>query len=131
MNASSITPVLPCDAIEPLIAFWSRFGFKVTISVPHGDVLGFAILENGQTQLMYQTHESLREDAPALAEAATKSRTLLFVRVDDIDATQRAAEGTRPVFPRRETFYGSIEFAVADPAGHIVTFAQFPGQPEA
>lgn len=131
MNATSITPVLPCDAIEPVVAFWEHFGFRVTISVPHGDVLGFVILENGLTQLMYQTHDSLREDAPALADAAVDSTTLLFVRVDDIDATQRAAEGADPVFPRRETFYGSIEFAVADPAGHIVTFAQFPEQAEA
>ena len=131
MLIASITPVLPCEAIEPVVAFWSRLGFSVAVSVPHGEVLGFAILDDGQTQLMYQTRASLREDAAALADAAEGSRTLLFIKVDDLDAVHRAVGDAPGVFPKRQTFYGSTEFAVTDPAGHVVTFAQLPEQADA
>lgn len=123
-NLQKLTPVLACAAIEPVLAFWKPFGLEVAVSVPHGEVLGFVILQGDGVELMYQTHASLREDAPTLAEAASGA-SLLFIQVSDIDQAASAAGDAPEVFARRQTFYGATEFAVRDPAGHVVTFAQF------
>jgi hypothetical protein len=49
----------------------------------------------------------------------------MFVEVDDLNAIEKALAGVKPVVPRRKTFYGSQELIVREPAGNVVTFAQF------
>lgn len=119
------TPVLAVERIEPVLPFWEALGFKRTVEVPDGERLGFVILSDGRTEVMYQTWASIGHDVPAVLEAARDGRTMLFVEVDDLDAVERALAG-HPVFlPRRTTFYDSTEIGWRDPAGHYVTFAQF------
>jgi uncharacterized glyoxalase superfamily protein PhnB len=36
-----------------------------------------------------------------------------------------ATKGTKVVMPERKAFYGAREIGVKDPAGHVLTFAQF------
>lgn len=120
-----LTANLFVDAIEPCLAFWKeRLGFTTTAEVPEGDKLGFAILTNGQVELMYQSWESLEKDVPG-AFARTQARsTGLFIEVSDLDAVERAMKGVTQLFPRRRTFYGMDEIGVREPGGHAVIFAQ-------
>ncbi len=60
-----ITPVLIVEEIEKSLAFWvDRIGFVKTVEVPEGDRLGFVILVRDGAELMLQTAESVRKDAP-------------------------------------------------------------------
>lgn len=121
-----VTPVLYVEEIEPALPFWmERLGFEKTAEVPHGDRLGFVILQRGGVEIMYQTRDSVLDDLPELGTIPTGG-SMLFVEVDDLDAVERALEGIPPVTPRRKTFYGSEELVVREPAGNIVNFAQFP-----
>jgi len=120
-----LTPVLPVAAIEPLLPFWQALGYTVEMQVPHGDAIGFAILADGRTELMFQTYDSIDADVPALSEAARRGPSFLFIEVDDIDAVERALGEAERSFPRRQTFYGATEVGVREPGGHYVTFAQF------
>jgi uncharacterized glyoxalase superfamily protein PhnB len=125
MAAKKATVVLCVEAIEPCLPFWvDRLGFEKTVEVPHEDALGFVILKQGDVELMLQTRASIAADVPALADTPGGG-TLLFIEVDDIDATERAMQGVEFVFPRRTTFYGAEEIGVREPGGHSVTFAQF------
>ncbi len=121
-----VTPVLYVEEIEPALPFWmDRLGFEKTTEVPHGDRLGFVILQRGGVEIMYQTRDSVLDDLPDLGTIPTGG-SMLFVEVDDLDAVERALEGIPPVTPRRKTFYGSEELVVREPAGNVVNFAQFP-----
>lgn len=121
-----VTPVLYVEEIEPALPFWmDRLGFEKTTEVPHGDRLGFVILQRGGVEIMYQTRDSVLDDLPDLSTIPTGG-SMLFVEVDDLDAVERALEGIPPVTPRRKTFYGSEELVVREPAGNVVNFAQFP-----
>ncbi len=118
----SITPVLPVDRIEPSIAFFEKVGFAKTVEVPEGDHIGFAILSDGKLEVMYQTNTSIAEDTSIKGGTPV----LLFVKVPDIDAVEKAlGDNFEVVMPRRETFYGATEIGYREPGGHIVTFAQF------
>lgn len=121
-----ITAVLPVAAIEPSLPFWEVVGLTRTVEVPHGDALGFVILAGRDLEVMLQTHASIADDVPALAEAARQGPTFLFIEVDDIGAIEQALAGRELVFPRRTTFYGATEVGYREPGGHYVTFAQFP-----
>ena len=126
MSVKKITPVLFAAEIEPCVKFWvERFGFEKTIEVPEGNKLGFAMLQKGGIELMYQSFASVDKDAPAsTAEAARKGPTFLYVEVENLDDVIGALKGADVVMPVRTTFYGSREIGVTDPAGHYVTFAQ-------
>jgi hypothetical protein len=119
-----LSPVLLVDAVEPALPFWERLGFRRTAEVPHGDALGFVILEKDGVEVMYQSWESAIEDVSAYASERGTHRTALFIEVSDLDAVARAVEGAPVVVPRRQTFYGMDEIGVREPGGSVVMFAQ-------
>jgi hypothetical protein len=124
-----VTPLLYVEEIEPVLPFWiERLGFTVIAEVPEGNQLGFVILQKDGVELMYQTRKSVASDVPQLS-SAPMGGSFLFIEVADLDRIATALEGVDPVIPRRKTFYGADELIVREPAGNVVTFAQFAEQP--
>ena len=132
MNVKKITPVLLVNEIEPILFFWiDRLGFTKTIEVPDGNKLAFVAFQKGSVEVMYQTYASVEKDAPpAMAAAARKGPTYLYLEVDNLDAVLAAMRDVQRVMPERTAFYGMREFAVQDPAGHFITFAQPTAPPK-
>ena len=126
MNVKRITPVLLVKEIEPVIPFWvGRLGFTKAIEVPEGNKLGFVAFQKGTVEVMYQTYSSVEKDAPpAMAAEARKGSTYLYMEVDNFDAVLAAMRDVKIVMPVRTAFYGMKEFAVQEPGGHFITFAQ-------
>jgi hypothetical protein len=124
MNVKRITPVLFVKDIEPVLPFWvEKLGFAKTIEVPLGNRIGFAALQKGQTEIMYQSYASVAEDMPLIAEIH-KGPTFLYIEVDNLDAVLNALKDSKIVQPERTAFYGMREVAYQEPGGHYVTFAQ-------
>jgi hypothetical protein len=121
---SKATPVLFVERIERSLPFFAAVGFAKVMDVPHGEHLGFCILNDGKVELMLQSYDSLAEDMPQLVDAA-RGRTFLFVEVPDLAAVEVALAGHSIFLPRRKTFYGADETGYIEPGGHYVTFAQF------
>jgi len=122
-----LTPVLYVEQIEPALPFWvDRLGFTKTAEVPHGDALGFVILQRGGVEVMYQTRASIAADNPTVAETPMGG-CILFIEVESLDEVERALDGMELLMPRRKTFYGSEEIGVREPGGNPITFAQFGG----
>ena len=121
-----LTPILYVDRIEPAIPFWvDRLGFELVAEVPHGEHLGFLILQKDGIEIMYQTRASVHADAPELAARMPMEGTFLFIEVEDLDAVEGALHDVERVVPRRKTPYGAVEIYVREPAGNLVGFAQF------
>ena len=124
------TPIFHVKSVEPAIKFWTeRFGFKVTIEVPEGDHIGFAALENGSVELMYQTYQGMKADpSNPLANDVEKGPSFIFMEVSDINETIAAVKGAEVVQGLHDTFYGSKEIVVKEPGGHFVIFSQLPSR---
>src|SRR5271169_3670527 len=88
MNVKKITPVLLVNEIEPVLPFWvDRLGFAKTIEVPNDSKLAFVAFQKSSVEVMYQTYTSVEHDAPpAMAAAARKGPTYLYLEVDNLDA---------------------------------------------
>ena len=120
-----ITPVLVVPSIEPVLPLWDALGFTRTTEVPHGEALGFVILAREGVEVMYQTEESVRADEARVLERGT-GPAMLFVQVEDLDATvAKLPAGTDVFVERRTTFYGATETFIRDAAGNVIVFAQF------
>jgi uncharacterized glyoxalase superfamily protein PhnB len=126
MSVKRITPVLFVKEIEPVLPFWvDALGFEKTIEVPHDGIkLGFVALQKDGTEVMYQTYASLGEDMPAIAEAAKKGPTFLYIEIDNLDSVLASLKKQKMTMPERTAFYGMREVGFQDPAGHYLTFAQ-------
>ena len=118
-----ITPVLVVEAIEPCLPFWiKRMGFENVAEVPEGDRLGFVMLVLNGAELMLQTLESVRKDAPQFA-ITPPGPTSLFIEVDNFSDTLKRLEDYPIALEERTTFYGMREIGVLEPGGNIVVFA--------
>jgi uncharacterized glyoxalase superfamily protein PhnB len=126
MSLKHLTPVLIVDRVEPSLQFWvDRFGFSATNQVPGEDgSLVFASVDKDGVEVMYQTRASVVADAPESVADLNGHSIVLFITVDDFDATEKALAGAPVVKPRHQTFYGSTEIYVREPGGHTVGFAQ-------
>lgn len=119
---NSITANLIVDSIEACLPFWvDRLGFTRTTEVPHGDALGFVILQHGDVELMLQSRASVAEDVAALSGEAF--HTALYIEVASLAPIRKALEGWPLVTPERTTFYGARELIVRDPAHNVVSFS--------
>jgi len=124
-----LTPILIVDEIEPCLSFWTeRLGFEVTVTVPHEERIGFAILQKEAVEIMYQSRASVAADVPTVGEAAASwGNPVLFIEVDAIDPLEEALDGVEVLVPRRTTFYGMDEVFVRAPCGTVVGFAAHTG----
>ena len=119
-----ITPVLIVEEIENLLPFWmERMGFEKIAEVPHGDRLGFIMLVRDDAELMFQTVESVRADAPQFAPQSPSTNASLFIETGDLEDIIQRLKGYPVALPERTTFYGMREVGVFDPGGNIVVFA--------
>jgi catechol 2,3-dioxygenase-like lactoylglutathione lyase family enzyme len=119
-----ITAVLMVESIERSLPFWvDRVGFTKTVEVPEGDALGFVILVRDGAELMLQSLESVRKDAPQFVPEHRASNTGLFIEVDDFADMLKRLEGYPIALTERTTNYGMREIGVRDPGGHVVVFA--------
>ena len=97
-------------------------GFRLKDSVPPEPPFVFAWLERGGVELF------LNDAKPVIAEHTTLRAghtSTLFIIVHDVDALH-AEIGSRAkiVMGLKNPFYGMREFAVLDPDGYLLTFAQ-------
>lgn len=125
-----ITPLITVDEIEAVIPFWTAVGLEVTVTVPHGEGLGFAMLNAGALELMYQSRASVEEDLakkadghPGLAARMAEGQSTLFIEVESIDELLPRLGDVEVVVSRRRTFYGMDEIFVLAPCGTLVGFA--------
>ncbi len=81
-----VTPVLVVNEIESILPLWEALGFTRVAEVPHGDRLGFVILDGDGAEIMYQTVDSVRADEPlALEGPKAIGAASLFIEVPSLD----------------------------------------------
>ena len=120
-----ITTVLAVESVQPSLDFWTqRLGFECTVTVPHEDTTGFAILVKDNAELMLQSVASILADLGANTGEVNGRSAALFIEVADLAALEQALEGYPIEMPRRTTFYGMHEIGIREPGGHFVVFAQ-------
>jgi hypothetical protein len=125
MKISRATPVLFVDRVEPTRDFFKRVGFEVTVEIPEGPAVGFALLAKEGVQVMVETRGNANEPPPIQFLSRDSRRAFVFVEVDDLDAVDAALDGEIVTVDRHKTFYGSEEITYEEPGGSLVTFAKF------
>lgn len=128
-DAIRFTGVTPNLIVRDL-AVSTRFycdvlGFTVKQTVPDVAPFAFVWLERGDVTVFLNDPAAVAKDLPEYASPQFGGTATLFVAVDGVDALHAAvAPKARVVMSLRTQFYGMREFAIHDPDGHLLTFAE-------
>jgi len=129
MTWTKLTPNLMVDDMRQTLDFYQNIlGFELAATVPDKPPYNWVMLGRDEVQIMFQTRESLGEEIPALESTPLGGALSLYVRVRDIDALYERVQGNaKIVLGMRDAFYGMREFALQDPNGFVLMFAQPKG----
>jgi catechol 2,3-dioxygenase-like lactoylglutathione lyase family enzyme len=121
MNLQSLTPNLIVSDINRSAAFYrDLLGFQQIASVPEQQPYVFVWLKHGAVDVFLNTPQD------ASPSAGTNS---MYIKLEGIDVLAANVEkaGVKPAIPMHTEFYGMKEFAVHDPDGYLIIFAE-PGK---
>jgi catechol 2,3-dioxygenase-like lactoylglutathione lyase family enzyme len=123
---ASVTPNLLVRDIAKSTAFYRDvLGFEIKQTVPDSAPFVFVWLERDGVPVFLNDPKAVAHDfpdAPALPPGGTATMFFVITGVDAYHA--EVAPKTKVIMPLKTQFYGMREFAVADPDGHIITFAE-------
>jgi hypothetical protein len=72
-------------------------------------------------EVMLQSRASVREDMPGVGERG--AACIVYLTVGALEPVLVAVADAPVVVARRQTFYGSDEIFVEDPAGNVIGFS--------
>jgi catechol 2,3-dioxygenase-like lactoylglutathione lyase family enzyme len=123
---SSVTPNLLVRDIERSTAFYRDvLGFSIKQTVPDAAPFVFVWLERDGVPVFLNDPKAVEEDLPGTTARQFGGTATLFFVISDVDGYHATvAPQATVVMGLKTQFYGMREFAVEDPDGHILTFAE-------
>jgi lactoylglutathione lyase len=120
----SLTPNFVVRDVAASTAFYrDALGLTVKQTVPDAAPFVFVWLERDGVPVFLNDRETVRAELPAAAQTVGGSG--IYIIVEGLDELHDAVSKKTPILmPLKKQFYGMREFAVADPDGHVVTFAE-------
>ena len=122
----SVTPnLLVRDVAKSLAFYHDVLGFTIGETVPDKEPFVFVWMKHGDVSVFLNDITAAAHDYPAAASLPQGGTAALFFIITDVDGYHaRVAPKTKVIMPLKTQFYGLREFAVTDPDGHIITFAE-------
>jgi uncharacterized glyoxalase superfamily protein PhnB len=121
-----LTPNLLVAHVERSLAFYiDVLGFSKGMTVPDASPYVFASVTSGSVEVFFNDATTATHEYPAFAGRPIGATGTLFIEVDHVDALYDRLQQLAPVvMPIVTQFYGMREFAITDPDGYVLTFAQ-------
>jgi uncharacterized glyoxalase superfamily protein PhnB len=95
------------------------------MTVPDASPFVFASVTAGAVEIFFNEATAAVKEYPAFANKPIGASGTLFIEVEGVDALHDRLNATvKIVMPIVTQFYGMREFAIEDPDGYIITFAE-------
>lgn len=127
---TKLTPNLLVASVERSLAFYiDVLGFTRGMTVPDASPFVFAAVTSGAVEIFFNEAATAVKEYPAFAGRPLGATGTMFIEVTRIDGLHdRVKTQTKIVMPLVTQFYGMREFAIEDPDGYVITFAQRVGE---
>ena len=125
-HITKVTPNLVVSHVERAVAFYRDvLGFSVAMTVPDSPPFVFAAVQSGPVEIFLNAREAADDEYPAFKERPIGGTLTLYLEVTGLAALHEALKDrVNVVFPLEKKWYGVTEFAIADPDGWVITFAE-------
>lgn len=123
---TSVTPNLIVRDIARSTAFYRDvLGLAIKQTVPDAEPFVFVWLERDGVPVFLNDITAAAHDYPDAAKLPQGGSATLFFVITGVDAYYAAVSpNANVIMPLKTQFYGMREFAITDPDGHIITFAE-------
>ncbi len=123
---TKLTPNLIVANVQRSVAFYvDVLGFSEGTTVPDAPPYVFASVVSGSLEIFFNEHDTATKEYPAFSGKPIGMTGTMFLEVRNIDALHERLKTQVPVvMPLVTQWYGSKEFAIADPDGYVITFAE-------
>jgi len=124
-----LTPNLVVADVERSLTFYTDvLGFTRGMTVPEQPPFVFGSVVSGAVEIFFNEQETAAKEYPALLGKPIGATGTMFIEMEhpgSVDALHGRLNGRATiVMPLVTQWYGLKEFAIADPDGYLITFAE-------
>lgn len=122
---TKLTPNLIVSNVERSLAFYRDvLGFAVAMTVPDASPFAFAAVTSGPVEIFLNAPNA-GDEYPQFKDRPVGGTLTLFIEVRGIHTLHEQLKDRAPiVMPLEKKWYGMTEFAISDPDGWVITFAE-------
>jgi uncharacterized glyoxalase superfamily protein PhnB len=126
---TKLTPNLVVANVERSLAFYvDTLGFSRGLTVPDASPFVFASVTGGAVEIFFNDAATATKEYPAFANRPIGATATMFIEMQGVDVLHdRLKASVKIVMPLVTQFYGLREFAIEDPDGYVITFAERVG----
>jgi uncharacterized glyoxalase superfamily protein PhnB len=126
LKATKLTPNLIVSSVEQSLSFYiDVLGFARGMTVPDQSPFVFASVTSGPVEVFFNERSTTAKENPWAAGLSKGGGNTMFIEVDGVDPLYERIRSAVPVVMAIHTqWYGMREFAITDPDGYVITFAQ-------
>ena len=126
---SKLTPNLLVADVERSLAFYTNvLGFERGFTVPEQPPFVFGSVVSGPIEIFFNERETAAKEYPAFAGKPLGISGTMFIELKGHGVIEplhdRLKVAGAIVMPLVTQWYGMKEFAIADPDGYVITFAE-------
>ena len=121
-----LTPnLLVVDVARSVSYYTEVLGFARAMTVPEDAPFVFASVTAGGVEIFFNDAAHAVKEYPALASHPIGLSGTMFIEVKGLDEFYAQLQGKVTIaIPIMTQWYGMKEFAIADPDGYLITFAE-------
>jgi catechol 2,3-dioxygenase-like lactoylglutathione lyase family enzyme len=126
-----LTPNMIVSSVERSLEFYEGvLGFTRGMTVPDASPFVFASVTSGPIEIFFNDRSTVAKESPLFAGMTFGGGNTMFIELDAVDALHDAIKDrVKIVMPITTQWYGMREFAIQDPDGYVITFAQRVEEP--
>jgi catechol 2,3-dioxygenase-like lactoylglutathione lyase family enzyme len=126
---SKLTPNLIVADVERSLTFYTNvLGFERGFTVPEQSPFVFGSVVSGPIEIFFNERETATKEYPAFAGKPLGISGTMFIELAGSGNIERLHDRLKAavpvVMPLVTQWYGVKEFAIADPDGYVITFAE-------
>jgi uncharacterized glyoxalase superfamily protein PhnB len=131
LSATKLTPNLLVSNVERSLAFYEDvLGFTRGMTVPEQSPFVFASVTSGPVEIFLNDRSTVTRESPQMAGLAFGGGNTMFIEVAGVDALHdQIKPRAKVIMPLLTQWYGLREFAIEDPDGYVITFAERASSP--
>src|SRR5579864_1344267 len=125
-HVKKLTPNLIVSSVEQSLSFYEGvLGFARGMTVPEQSPFVFASVTSGPIEIFFNDRSTVSKESPQFAGRSSGGGNTMFVELDGVDAYHsEIKDRVKIVLPIVTQWYGMREFAIEDPDGYVITFAE-------
>ena len=126
---TKLTPNLIVTSVDGSLEFYERvLGFARGMTVPEQAPFVFAAVTAGAVEIFFNDRSTVAKESPQFGGKAIGGGNTMFIELagpGTIDAYHDAIKDrVKIAMPLHTQWYGMREFAIEDPDGYVITFAE-------